>query len=106
MQVGGVEDQGVVAEGNDEPAGFRRSGLVTWGTPAGGWRGRRATTHQRSEQSRVTLKVLQLRRMTRMVCFFTLWDRASSTWSYNSNTSFIQEVSDAKEVEGWSLSQL
>lgn len=99
VQVGGVEDQGVVADGNDEPAGLRSPGLVTWGTPAGGWRGRRATTHQRSEQSRVTLKVLQLRRMTRKVCFFSLWDRASSTWSYNhSNASFIRKCQTQR---GW-----
>lgn len=107
MQVGGVEDQGVVADGNDEPESFTSPGLVTWGTPARGWRGKLATTHQRNEQSRVTLKVLQLRRMTKTVCFFSLWDRASSTWSYNhSKASFIQEMSDAKGVEGWSLTQV
>lgn len=36
VQVGGVEDQGVVADCNDEPAGFGSSGLVTWGGPVWG----------------------------------------------------------------------
>lgn len=79
MQVRGVEDQGVVADGNDEPAEFGHTVSDLERSCWGGWQSGRATTHQRSEVSRVTLKVLQLRRMIRMLYFFSFWDKASST---------------------------
>lgn len=37
MQVGGVKEQGVITDGNDEPAEFASPGLVTWDGPVGGW---------------------------------------------------------------------
>lgn len=36
VQIRGVEDQGVVADGNDEPAEFVSPQLVTWDRPFGG----------------------------------------------------------------------
>lgn len=37
MQVGGVKEQGVVADGDHEPAEFASPGLATWDGHVGGW---------------------------------------------------------------------